>query len=133
MRQCLLIFELLIVLLILLTFLPALGLSFMHSTPPRFFFHPATVLYYIAGSSYKAWISLNTIFALTPRLHRFLMYDRISVGFPSYFLYMSYIFYSSVQRVHVFKPKLGDVNLVVHVQTWYQRVGIEMMQINMHE
>ena len=50
------------------------------------------------------------------------MYDQISVGFPSYFLC---ILYHSVQRVHVSKPKLGNVNLDVHVQNWYWRVGIE--------
>ena len=69
-------------------------------------------------------------FALLPRLHRVLMYYRISAGFQSYFLC---IFYHSVQRVHVFKPKFCDVNLVVHVQTWYQCVGIELLQTAMHE
>ena len=33
----------------------------------------------------------------------------------------------------MFKSKLGDVNLVVKVQTWYQRVDNELMQINMYE
>ena len=69
-------------------------------------------------------------FALISRLDRFLMYDRISVGSSSYFLYIDYY---SVQRVHVFQPKLSDVNLDVHVQNWYQRVGIELMYIDMHE
>ena len=51
---------------------------------------------------------------------------------PSYFLYL-HVFYHSVQRVRMFKPTLGGVNLVVHVQTWYQRVGIQLLPINIHE
>ena len=70
------------------------------------------------------------IFALIQMLHRFLVYDRISEGFPAYFVY---IFYYSVQREHEFKPTLSDVNLAAHAQTWNQCVGIELLQINMHE